>query len=203
MSKIVKIIVLILSFHSVGQNADIDLLKKINHSYTVNGGKVMTFITNSDNPVTFSIPVSLFATGLITKNKEMQVNGIEHLSSTAVSGILTAALKFAFSRPRPKKTYPDDIVVYTKAGSYSFPSGHTSQAFATATSISLLYPKWYIIAPAYLWASSVGYSRMYLGVHYPSDVLAGAIIGSASSIGAHYLFKYIKKKCVAKKASKL
>lgn len=203
MSKIVKIIVLILSFHSVGQNADIDLLKKINHSYTANGGKVMTFITNSDNVVTFSIPVSLFATGLITKNKEMQVNGIEHLSSTAVSGILTAALKFAFSRPRPKKTYPDDIVVYTKAGSYSFPSGHTSQAFATATSISLLYPKWYIIAPAYLWASGVGYSRMYLGVHYPSDVLAGAIIGSASSIGTHYLFKYIKKKYAAKKAVKL
>ncbi len=203
MSKIVKIIVLILSFHSVGQNADIDLLKKINHSYTVNGGKVMTFITNSDNPVTFSIPVSLFATGLITKNKEMQVNGIEHLSSTAVSGILTAALKFAINRDRPFVTYPNDIKKYTKAGSYSFPSGHTSQAFATATSISLLYPKWYIIAPAYLWASGVGYSRMYLGVHYPSDVLAGAVIGSASSIGAHYLFKYIKKKCVAKKASKL
>ena len=203
MNKIVKIIVLILSFHSVGQNADIDLLKKINHSYTANGGKVMTFITNSDNPVTFSIPVSLFATGLITKNKEMQVNGIEHLSSTAVSGILTAALKFAINRDRPFVTYPNDIKKYTKAGSYSFPSGHTSQAFATATSISLLYPKWYIIAPAYLWASGVGYSRMYLGVHYPSDVLAGAIIGSASSIGAHYLFKYIKKKCVAKKASKL
>ena len=203
MSKIVKIIVLILSFHSVGQNADIDLLKKINHSYTANGGKVMTFITNSDNPVTFSIPVSLFETGLITKNKEMQVIGIEHLSSTAVSGILTAALKFAINRDRPFVTYPNDIKKYTKAGSYSFPSGHTSQAFATATSISLLYPKWYIIAPAYLWASGVGYSRMYLGVHYPSDVLAGAIIGSASSIGAHYLFKYIKKKCVAKKASKL
>jgi membrane-associated phospholipid phosphatase len=203
MSKIVKIIVLILSFHSTGQNTDIDLLKKINGSYTVKGGKVMTFITNSDNPVTFSIPVGLFATGLITKNKEMQVNGLEHLSSTAVSGILTAALKFAFSRPRPKKTYPDDIVVYTKAGSYSFPSGHTSQAFATATALSLLYPKWYIIAPAYLWASGVGYSRMYLGVHYPSDVLAGAVIGSASSIGTHYLFKYIKKKCAAKKAMKL
>ena len=203
MSKIVKIIVLILSFHSAGQNADIDLLKKINHSYTVNGGKVMTFITNSDNPVTFSIPVSLFATGLITKNKEMQVNGIEHLSSTAVSGILTAALKFAVNRDRPFVTYPNDIKKYTKAGSHSFPSGHTSQAFATATSISLLYPKWYIIAPAYLWASSVGYSRMYLGVHYPSEVLAGAVIGSASSIGAHYLFKYIKKKCAAKKAMKL
>ena len=74
------------------------------------------------------------------------------------------------------------------------PSGHTSTVFAAATSVSILYPKWYVIAPSYLFAASVGYSRMYLGVHYPSDVLIGAIIGTASSLGAHLLFKQLKKK---------
>ncbi len=190
-------------FNGVGQNGDINLLKKINGSYTTSGGKFFIPITNSDNLVTFTIPVGLFATGLITKNKELRWKSYEHLSSTAVSGIITTVLKLGIDRARPFKTYPNDIVKYTKAGSHSFPSGHTSMAFATATSISLLYPKWYVIAPAFIWASGVGYSRMYLGVHYPTDVLAGALIGSASSIGTHYLFKYIKKKRNSKEPEKL
>jgi membrane-associated phospholipid phosphatase len=203
MKNILRVLVVFFYFTGFSQNGDINLLKKINGTYTTGGGKFMTIITDSDNPVTFSIPVGLFVTGAIIKDKDLRWKGYEHLASTAVGGLFTASLKFAFSRPRPKKTYPNDIVQYTKAGSYSFPSGHTSQAFATATSISLLYPKWYIIAPAYLWASGVGYSRMYLGVHYPSDVLAGALLGSASAIGTHYLFKYIKKKCDSKEPEKL
>jgi membrane-associated phospholipid phosphatase len=66
-------------------------------------------------------------------------------------------------------------------GSYSFPSGHTSDAFALATSVTVAYPKWYIIAPAFTWATAVGYSRMHLGVHYPKDVIAGAIVGAGSA----------------------
>ena len=61
------------------------------------------------------------------------------------------------------------------------PSGHTSGAFATATALSLKYPEWYVIVPSYLWASSVGLSRMHLGLHYPTDVLAGAVLGAGSA----------------------
>jgi len=60
-----------------------------------------------------------------------------------------------------------------KENSSSFPSGHTTAAFETATSLSLNFPKWYVIIPAYTWAGAVGYSRLYLGVHYPSDIAAG------------------------------
>ena len=67
-------------------------------------------------------------------------------------------------------------------------------AFAAATTISLQYPKWYVIAPAFIYASGVGYSRMYLGVHYPTDVLAGAVLGAGSSFVTHYTFKFIKKR---------
>ncbi|HEU4788615.1 MAG TPA: phosphatase PAP2 family protein, partial [Flavobacterium sp.] len=52
----------------------------------------------------------------------------------------------------------------------------------------------YVIAPSFLWAGAVGYSRMYLGVHYPTDVLAGAIVGSGSAFLCYKLNKWINKK---------
>ena len=76
----------------------------------------------------------------------------------------------------------------------SFPSGHTTSAFCTATSLSLMYPKWYVIVPAYSWATMVGYSRMHLGMHYPLDVLAGAILGTGISLVSFKLQKWIGQK---------
>ncbi|HEU4718905.1 MAG TPA: phosphatase PAP2 family protein, partial [Bacteroidia bacterium] len=102
-------------------------------------------------------------------------------------------LKYTVNRPRPFVTYPD-IIKKTKAGSKSFPSGHTSSAFALATSVSLAYPKWYVIAPSYAWACAVGYSRMRLGAHYPSDVAAGALIGAGCAWGCWWLNKKIQEK---------
>ena len=77
----------------------------------------------------------------------------------------------------------------------SFPSGHTSLAFSTAASLSIQFNKWYVTLPAYLWAGSVAYSRMYLGVHYPTDVLGGAAVGIGSAYLAHWLNqKFFKNK---------
>lgn len=187
------------SLATFSQNADIDLLKKINGSYTPNGGKVMSVITHSVNPVCFGVPAGMLVTGVILKDKTTTLNSIEIGSASFFTGLFTAGLKWGIDRERPFITYPNDITKYTSAGSPSFPSGHTSMAFSTATSVSLLYPKWYVIVPAYTYACAVGYSRMYLGVHYPSDVLAGALLGSGTAIGTHYLFRYLKKRYTAKK----
>jgi membrane-associated phospholipid phosphatase len=103
------------------------------------------------------------------------------------------ASKQIIKRERPYLRYSGlEPVVFES--SYSMPSGHTSTAFATATSLSMAYPKWYVIVPSFAWASSVGYSRMHLGVHYPSDVFIGAIVGSGSAFLTHKANQWLEKK---------
>lgn len=175
------------------QNADINLLDKINSSATTNGVKTFGFITDTEPYVAIGTPLTVLTIGFIKKDKETKWKGLEIASSSIATSLITTGLKLGISRDRPFITYPDLITQYTKAGSHSFPSGHTSSAFATATSLSLCYPKWYVIVPAYAYAGTIAYSRMYLGVHYPTDVLFGALIGTGTAIGTHFLFKKLKK----------
>ncbi len=157
----------------------------------------MIGITNSAIPVSIGTPIIIYAVGLIEKDSITKKKAIFIGETFAASAFISLALKSIVKRDRPYITYPEiDNVV--EESSYSFPSGHTSSAFATATSLSMVYPKWYVIAPSFLWAGAVGYSRLYLGVHYPTDVLAGAIIGSGSAFLCYKLNKWINKKKIRK-----
>ncbi len=91
--------------------------------------------------------------------------------------MVSQGLKALVYRERPFVTHPS-IEKLSEAGSSSFPSGHTLEAFAIAAALSLLFSRKQVVIPVYIWAMLVAYSRMALGVHYPSDVLAGIFIGT-------------------------
>ncbi len=162
------------------QNTDINILKSINLNRSKNLDNTFKTISNSVAPASFGIPLGVFFVGMIKHDSTIKNKGIYICASAAISAGITIGLKYAVNRPRPYVTYPV-IQNAVNQSDPSFPSGHTSFAFSTAASLSLAFPKWYVAAPSFLWACSVGYSRMDLGVHYPSDVLTGAVIGAGTS----------------------
>ncbi len=105
--------------------------------------------------------VPSFIEGADDGYRDFARSGLAYTSTVAA----TYALKFSVNRTRPN------------GGAYSFPSGHTSSAFSGATLIQLKYGYKYGV-PAYILAGFVGYSRVYTGHHYWSDVIAGAVLGT-------------------------
>lgn len=88
--------------------------------------------------------------------------------------VCNVILKPLVNRTRPYVLMGYDILI-PPVGDASFPSGHTAASFAAATAIYAMDRKWGILA--YVFAALMGFSRLYLGVHFPTDVLAGAVCG--------------------------
>ncbi|MES2005945.1 MAG: phosphatase PAP2 family protein [Bacteroidota bacterium] len=170
---------------------DLSLLRSANPRYPTN--LYFKAFSSTAKPISVAIPFGMLAYALIDNNKKLEANAYEAAASIAIAMVATEALKTVVKRQRPyfkhDDVYPDFI-----DNSNSFPSGHTSVAFAAATSVTLTSKKWYIAVPAFAWASGVGYSRIYEGQHYPSDVLAGAIVGAGSAVAAHWLNKKLFRK---------
>ena len=163
-----------------GQNADIDLLRSLNRGDMPQWDRGMKALSASVYPISIVAPIGIWTQGYLTKDKEMTRNGYKSAITIGLAMILSTGIKDLVKRERPFLKYPKDIVARDKAGSWSFPSGHTTAAFATATSLCLTYREWYVTLPAYAYAGFVGYSRMRLGLHYPSDVLGGVLLGIGS-----------------------
>ena len=134
---------------------------------------------------------------LICTKKYRKV-GYATFLSLAMNLILTnGILKHIFKRARPFDTYPDLQPLIHEPTDWSFPSGHSSASFAAAFVLYHYLPKKFSI-PALILATLIAVSRLYLGVHYPSDVIGGAAIGYLTAWASEKFMTYTEKKTGAK-----
>jgi undecaprenyl-diphosphatase len=167
------------------------LNQNINLFYMINGMDnnvfdfIMPLITNFGSIIAWVVICGLLFVFGGVKGKKVAVIG---LLALFVSNAIVYLLKFIIAEPRPFLTLPNvDLLVYEN-GSYSFPSGHTASSFAAAVVIGLKYKfnfrgkSYGLIYPLLAFAGVVGFSRIYVGVHYPLDVAFGALIGILSAL---------------------
>ncbi|MDR0961298.1 MAG: phosphatase PAP2 family protein [Mediterranea sp.] len=179
--------------YAYAQNWDIDALHTINSWDGAFFRNYNRFISQTEPYVAMGVPLSMAVVGWVRNDKELLKDALYVGTSVAGAFALSYGIKYLADRDRPYITYPDRVNPYSLEESPSFPSAHTATAFSLATSLCIKYPKWYVIAPSALWACSVGMSRMSEGVHYPSDVLAGAAIGVGCAVANVYINRYLNR----------
>ncbi len=152
--------------------------------------KIMIFITSlGDKGMIWILATVLLLIPKKTRKAGM-VSAVALLGSLLFNNML---IKNIVQRPRPYVNLEDLRIIIPRPSEYSFPSGHSSSSFAAAVSFYRLLPKKFGI-PAIVLAGLIAFSRLYVGVHYPTDVLAGALMGIALSYFAQYLVEAITAK---------
>jgi len=169
-------------------NLDVTLFRRINDGRSEFLGRLVDINNDLVLPFGVAVPAGFFSYGMLTRNEyETDTGLLVGLSEIGAFG-LGYGLKEIVKRDRPYVALANvHFPGVETADPYSFPSGHATTAFALATSLSLRYPKPAVYIPLHLWALFVAYGRVYLGVHYPSDVLVGGIIGSGTAVAVHLL----------------
>ncbi|WP_349408429.1 phosphatase PAP2 family protein [Pseudalkalibacillus sp. SCS-8] len=157
--------------------------------------EVMIFITHIGNTMTYVVVVSLYLVVLLVKRLKLE-SFILLLTILGAWG-LNGLLKISFQRARPS------IEHLIEVGGYSFPSGHAMVSCAAYGIMAYLIayylgrrnkPYWYIAALASILIFLIGVSRIYLHVHYPSDVIAGFAAGGAWLLTCIFTMKTLKRR---------
>lgn len=156
---------------------DIALLNWMHHHRIPQSVHFLQFISDTTTILSIALVVLVLVLALVLRSKPMRMKFFMLVTVLILVLLIAQGLKSMIDRDRPFTTFPD-IEKLSSGGDSSFPSGHTLEAFAVAAAIASLFNRRRFILPVYTWAFLVAYSRIALGVHYPSDVLAGIILGS-------------------------
>ncbi len=172
---------------------DMTLLKDIVINRPQSLDHLFLLITKTAKPIVVLSFIIIFILGLIKKNRKLKLTSIQIVGGLIITTIIVVLLKHSVGRPRPYITDPTLWHAASKSNP-SFPSGHTAVTFVVATILSLNYRRNYIGIMFFTWAILVAFSRLDLGMHYPSDVIAGAFIGFIISWTVYTIFLRIRKK---------
>lgn len=175
----------------LAQNLDFEILKQLNVNRDKTFDTYQILVSFTAEYLLWLIPILILIFSLIKSNAKLRVKAWYIFSAMISSSLVSLILKLLVQRPRPFEVYTI-IEKISVGGSASFPSGHTTSAFALALALAFAFKNKYITAISIIWATGVGFSRIYCGVHYPSDVLAGIILGVGCSFIC-YRFYFQKK----------
>ncbi|MCL6635501.1 MAG: phosphatase PAP2 family protein [Peptococcaceae bacterium] len=162
------------------KSLDLTLFDRINHSLQNSlFDAVMPLISNAGAGGLLWIAVGLIL--LVLGRPELKRAALLMLAALFVSFLVgEEGLKHVFQRPRPFVTIPGVDLLVAPPHSFSFPSGHAANAFACGLVLARKIP---VLAwPALVLAVLMAFSRVYVGVHYPFDVLGGALLGAACAL---------------------
>ena len=149
--------------------------------------RIMIFISSLANKGMLWIGIGVVLLLLGVNGRKWSERGLLVLLSLALNAVVCNLwLKPMVARTRPYDLLGYEILV-RRLGDYSFPSGHTSASFAAATALYAIDRRWG--TAAYILAVLIGFSRLYLGVHFPTDVLAGAVIGILAAKAAQWILE--------------
>lgn len=122
--------------------------------------------------------------------KRTRYCGIAVLFAMGIDTLITEyGIKNIVCRVRPCNLVDDVNMLVEKPTSYSFPSNHSASAFAGAVAVMLTIKKKAWTIPAFVFSGIISFSRMYVFVHFPSDVFAGILLGSAVAVLVCFLMK--------------
>jgi len=172
-----------IAFAQEPDSYDVRLFRLVNSQQNPDKTGFFEILDHLAYPAFIGAPAGFLAIGAMNDNSQNFQTGIMLLISEGLTLAGTGIAKIAVDRPRPFEALEGVKVKHEwSAGGHSFPSGHSSLAFSIATIISLQYGKAALSLPMFVWATLTAYGRVYLGVHYPTDVLAGAVLGAGVSL---------------------
>ncbi len=158
---------------------DYRILRALAKTRTETMNKFFILVSDLNNPLCLTVMMLLLLSRFVMKEHRYFRAGLLLGQSIIFSQSITFLCKDLIGRLRPQ-LYDTTFLSVISANNKSFPSGHTSEAFTFAVALAVAFPNWWVRILAFGWACTVAYARMYLGVHYPSDVFGGIVVGAGS-----------------------